>query len=70
MVSLGEEFAYHWIKSTPTPEFLLRLQRFDISFKIGDIDYRTLHSESQTPECLVWLHQKVSHGSTLGDTRI
>ena len=70
MVSLGEEFAYHWIKSTPTPEFLLRLQRFDISFKIGDIDYRTLHSESQIPECLVWLHQKVSHGSTLGDTRI
>ena len=70
MVSLGDEFAYHCIKSTPTPEFLLRLQRFHISllpFKIGDIDYRTLHSESQTPECLVWLHQKVSHGSTLGD---
>jgi len=75
MVSLGEEFAYHCIKSTPTPDFLLKLQRFDISllsFKFGGsvgpmAIFDAVHSESRIPEFLVWLHQKVSHGSTLGD---
>jgi hypothetical protein len=75
MVSLGEEFAYHCIKSTPTQEFLLKLQRFDISllsFKFGGsvgpmAIFDAVHSESRIPEFLVWLHQKVSHGSTFGN---
>jgi hypothetical protein len=72
MVYLQEEFAYHCIKSTPTLEFLLKLQHFDmslLSFKIGGFVnpmpiFDAVHSESCIPEFLVWLHQKVSHGST------
>ena len=72
MVSLGEEFAYHCIKSTPTPNFLLKLQRFDISllssknacFRSRTPIFDARHTRSHIPEFLVWLHQKVSHWST------
>jgi len=75
MEYLGEEFAYHCIKSTPTPEFLLKLQHFDISllpfgiasggFKYSTSIFDAVYSESRIPEFLVWLHQKVSHGQLL-----
>lgn len=71
MEYLGEEFAYHCIKSTPTPEFLLKLQHLDISllpfgiasggFKYSTSIFDAVYSESRIPEFLVWLHQKVSH---------
>lgn len=71
-VHFGEDFAYHCIKSTPTPEFLVELGHFDISlltFKVGGFKdsasiFDAIHSESRIPEFLVWLHRKVSHGST------
>jgi len=53
---LGEEFASHCIKSTPTPEFLLKLTQFDMSL----LSFRARHPDSRIPEFLVWFYQKVS----------
>jgi hypothetical protein len=41
IVYLGDEFAYHCIKSTPTPEFLLKLHRFDISLLSFKIEHNS-----------------------------
>jgi hypothetical protein len=68
---LGEEMAYHCIKSTPTPEFLLKLGSFDmslLSFEAGtskdlSLIIDAVHSRSRIPEFFVWLHRKVSPDS-------
>lgn len=66
---LGEEFAGHCFKSTPTPEFLSKLTCFDmslLSFKVGHFGpiFGAEHSNSRIPEFLVWFHQKVSPESS------
>jgi hypothetical protein len=71
LLYLGEEIAYHCIKSTPTPDFLLKLGGFDMSllpFQVGNSEDLLLildavHSSSRIPEFLVWLHRKVSPDS-------
>lgn len=73
-VDLGEEFTDHCIKSTPTPDFLLKLTHFDISylsFKVGPFGsiFGNMPSDSRIPEFLVWFHQKVSPKSSFDNNK-
>ena len=74
---LEEEFTDRCLKSTPTPEFLLNLGRFDMSLILyNDMEIISdimeildaAHSGSLIPEFIVWLHQHVSPESICSAT--